>query len=204
LGKMEPMFTGIIEVCGKTKEISTGKGRLSIETGWPDVQAGESIAVNGACLTVRQSAKGLLVFDLSRETLQRTTLGRLRTGAPVNLERALRLSDRLGGHLVTGHVDGKGRIVNLRKIGSGKEMSVYFPTELRKYLFLKGAVAVEGVSLTVAGLSGSRFSAALVPYTLEKTNLGEKRVGDEVNLEVDILARYLIPIRTGIVERKLV
>ncbi|MBU2495663.1 MAG: riboflavin synthase [Candidatus Omnitrophota bacterium] len=185
------MFTGIIEEVGKVKETAGKKGVLVLETRFPDLRAGESVAVNGVCLTVSRTEKGLASFDLSPETLKKTGLGRLKIGRPVNLERALRLGDRVGGHLVTGHIDGKGKIMAVRKTGPGKEVTILFPAEIKKYLAVKGSVAIEGISLTVAGLSGNRLSVALVPYTLNKTNLGEKRVGDEVNLEVDIIARYL-------------
>ena len=185
------MFTGIIEEVGKVKEIAGKKGILVLETGFPDLRAGESVAVNGVCLTVKELRNGLATFDLSPETLKKTGLGRLKTGQPVNLERALRLGDRVGGHLVTGHIDEKGKIMAVKKTGAGKEITVLFPAEIRKYLAVKGSVTIEGVSLTIAGLSGNRFSVALIPCTLNKTNFGEKRVGDEVNLEVDIIARYL-------------
>ena len=185
------MFTGIIEEIGKVKEIAGKKGVLTLETSFSDLRAGESVAVNGVCLTAKELKNGLAIFDLSPETLKKTTLEKLKTKQPVNLERALRLSDRIGGHLVTGHIDGKGKIIAVRKTGPGKEVTILFPAEIKKYLAIKGSVAIEGISLTVTGLSGNRLSVALVPYTLNKTNLGEKRVGDEVNLEIDIIARYL-------------
>jgi riboflavin synthase len=162
-----------------------------VETGFADVQLGESIAVNGACLTVSRAESGVVGFDVSPETLKKTTLGSVGRGEAVNLERALRLSDRLGGHLVTGHVDAAGRIVALKGSGSGKEMAVIFPAELRRYLAPKGSVAVDGVSLTIAALHGCRVTLALVPHTLKSTNLAQKRVGDRVNLEIDPIARYL-------------
>jgi riboflavin synthase len=185
------MFTGIIEKIGKVKELSGKKGFLVLETGFLNLREGESVAVNGVCLTVSRTEKNLASFDLSPETLKKTSLARLKIGGPVNLERALRLGDRIGGHMVTGHIDGRGKILAIRKTGAGKEMTVLFPAEIKKYLAVKGSVAIEGISLTVAGLSGNRLSVALVPYTLSKTTLGEKRVGAEVNLEVDVIARYL-------------
>lgn len=201
------MFTGIIENIGKVPTPVQGKGTLSIDVSLTDVKPGESIAVNGVCLTVTRVTENKIWFDLSRETLTRTTLGRLKSGDVVNLEQALRLGDRIGGHLVTGHVDGKGRIVGIKKTagtpmsnwagtpisnwGEGKEMVILFPAELKKYIIKKGSVAMEGVSLTVAEVFGNRVSVALVPYTLNQTNLGKKRIGEEVNIEVDILARYL-------------
>ena len=185
------MFTGIIEEIGKVKEIAGKKGVLTLETSFSDLRTGESIAVNGVCLTISRTKNNLASFDLSPETLKKTSLGRLKIGQPVNLERALRLGDRIGGHLVTGHIDGKGKIIAVRKTGPGKEVTILFPAEIRKYLAVKGSVAIEGISLTVAGLSGNRLSVALIPYTLNKTNLGGKRVGGEVNLEVDIIAKYV-------------
>ena len=126
------MFTGIIEEVGKVKEVSGKKGILTLKTSFPDLRTGESIAVNGVCLTVSRTGKGLTSFDLSPETLQKTGLGKLKVGRPVNLERALRLGDRIGGHLVTGHIDGKGKILAVKKTGAGKEMTVLFPTEIKK------------------------------------------------------------------------
>ena len=185
------MFTGIIEEIGKVKEVAGKKGVLTLETSFSDLRAGESIAVNGVCLTVSRTGKNMASFDLSPETLKKTGLGNLKIGQPVNLERALRLGDRIGGHMVTGHIDGKGKILAIRKTSPGKEVTIFFPTEIKKYLAVKGSVAIEGVSLTISGFFGNRLSVALVPYTLNKTNLGKKRVGDEVNLEIDIIARYL-------------
>ena len=157
------MFTGIIEEVGKVKEVAGKKGVLSLETSFSDLRTGESMAVNGVCLTVKELKNGRADFDLSPETLKKTTLGKLKTGQPVNLERALRLGDRIGGHLVTGHIDGKGKILAIRKTGPGKEATILFPAEIRKYLAVKGSVSIEGISLTVAGLSGNRFSVALIP-----------------------------------------
>ena len=185
------MFTGIIEEIGKVKEVSGKKGVLILQTSFPDLRTGESVSVNGVCLTVSRTEKDLASFDLSPETLKKTSLGKLNAGQPVNLERALRLGDRIGGHLVTGHIDGKGKILAIRKTGPGKEVTILFPAEIKKYLAVKGSVAIEGISLTVSGVFGNRISVALIPYTLAKTNLGGKKVGDEVNLEVDIIARYL-------------
>jgi riboflavin synthase alpha subunit len=185
------MFTGIVEGLGKVRQVSPGRAGLEVETDLADVRLGESIAVNGACLTVSRVAPGVVGFDISPETLKKTTLGSAVKGGAVNLERALRLSDRLGGHLMSGHVDAAGRIVALKGSGSGREMAVLFPAELRRYLVPKGSVAVEGVSLTIAALHGCRATLALVPHTLKSTNLAKKRVGDRVNLEVDTLARYL-------------
>jgi len=185
------MFTGIIERLGTARRLLPGRTGLEVSADLADLRLGESVAVNGVCLTATRSAQGLAAFDLSPETLSRTTLGALKAGDKVNLERALRLCDRVGGHLVTGHVDGKGRIVAKKPSGGGQELTVLFPAALRRFLAVKGSIAVEGVSLTVAGLRGNRATVALVPFTLRNTNLGGKRMGDEVNLEIDLIARYL-------------
>ncbi len=185
------MFTGIIATTGRVRRTATGNKALVLDLALQDISEGESVAVNGVCLTVSATGEGWASFDLSRETRDKTTLGHLKAGSRVNIERALRLSDRLGGHLVTGHVDGKSRIARIRKVAQGREMTIALPRNLSKYLVGKGSVAVEGVSLTVGEVKGDGFTLFLVPFTLDRTTLGEKRVGDEVNLEVDILARYL-------------
>jgi riboflavin synthase len=152
---------------------------------------GESIAVNGACLTVATPVDGGFIADLSAETLRRTTLGSLSVRAKVNLERALRLGDRLGGHLVLGHVDATARILELRREGGFQVMRVELPGSLAQEVAEKGSVAVDGVSLTVAGVHGGWFEVALIPTTLSSTTLGDRRVGDRVNLETDVLAKYV-------------
>lgn len=184
------MFTGIIEAVGTVD--SLGRSRLAVRCDLAEVRAGDSVAVNGVCLTARGAgAGGRLEFDVSPETLTRTTLGALAPGDPVNLEQALRLCDRLGGHLVTGHVDAPGRVSVLRRAGNAVMMEIVAPPELAGYLVPKGSVAVEGVSLTVAVAAGGRFTVALVPQTIDRCNLGRKRPGAAVNIEIDILARYL-------------
>ncbi len=185
------MFTGIIEQLGRVKEIFPEKGIMVLETEISDLKPGESLSVNGICLTASRVDKKTVWFDISPETRRRTTIGNLKTGQKVNLERALKLSDRIGGHLITGHIDSKGRILSLKQTGAGREMTILFPAGLRKYIVPKGSIAVEGVSLTVNKVSGNRFSVVLVPYTLQQTTFNEKRVGEEVNIEVDIIARYL-------------
>jgi riboflavin synthase len=157
-----------------------------------DADIGASIAVNGTCLTVVDRGEDHLAFDLSEETLARTSFGRLAAGDPVNLERALTLSTRLGGHLVQGHVDGVGEVLAVRP-GSdgGAVVRVSAPASVRRYLVEKGSVCVDGVSLTVAGLDDEAFSVALIPHTLAVTTLGSLEVGDPVNLEVDVIAKYV-------------
>lgn len=184
------MFTGIVEERGS---VQTGGARLAVacEKVTGDAEVGHSIAVNGVCLTVVDRTAASLTFDLSGETLARTSLGGLAPGDPVNLERPLTLAARLGGHLVQGHVDAVGEIVSLEPDGGGVTMRVRVPEGLRRYLVEKGSVAVDGVSLTVAALESDGFAAALVPHTLEVTTLGARRPGDPVNLEMDVLARYV-------------
>ena len=155
------------------------------------LRVGESVAVSGVCLTVvRADARGFEA-EVSPETLRCTILGDLRPGEPVNLERALRLSDRLGGHVVTGHVDGVGRIATRRQEGNTHVLTVAVPENLRRYLIPKGSVAVDGVSLTVNAVLPEGFSVAIIPHTARLTTLGHKRAGDRVNLEMDLIGKYL-------------
>lgn len=189
------MFTGIIVEMGRLRRraVRPSGARLAIETAaFGDALApGASIAVNGVCLTVVECAEGIFTADLSEETLRRTTLGRLAIGSLVNLELPLAVGGRLGGHIVQGHVDGTARLV--QKIGStnGQVHRYSLPEELRRYVVRKGSIAVDGVSLTVADLGEEWFTVALVPETLRRTTLGRLDVGDEVNLEADILAKYV-------------
>ena len=166
--------------------------RLALR-GFPDASAleiGESVAVNGVCLTVRTRTAEGFVADLSRETLARTTLGALRSGDLVNLERSLRLGDRLGGHFVFGHVDAVGEIRTLAPEGDGQRLVVRVPPDFAGFVCDKGSVAVDGISLTMCDSTADEFAVALIPHTVEVTNLGSRRVGDRVNLEADMLARY--------------
>lgn len=189
------MFTGIVAGTGRVDFVtSRGKGRrLGIRPSFSlgRLRLGESVAVNGCCLTVAAKRGSLLEADLSRETLRVTNLGNLRRGDRVNLERPVRLSDRLGGHLVAGHVDGVGRILGVHKNGSGVEIRVGFPASLRRYLIPKGSVAVDGISMTVNRVTSREFTLVVIPHTLRKTNLAVCRRGDPVNLEVDIVGKYI-------------
>jgi riboflavin synthase len=196
------MFTGIIQAVGKIAAIEAkgGDACLRIETGKLDlsgVQAGDSIAVSGVCLTaVALTAQGFTA-DISRETLSCTTLGRLRAGDPVNLEKALTLATPLGGHLVSGHVDGIGAVVDRRADGRSLRLRFHAPENLAKYIAPKGSICVDGVSLTVNAVHGAEFEVNLVPHTLQETTLHRLQGGAEVNLEVDILARYLERLMLG-------
>jgi len=189
------MFTGIIERMGRVQRlIRQGDGaRLTIRLDgkWDDLRTGESIAVNGLCLTIVEKTRETFTMDLSPETLKRSALGGLRPGEIVNLERSLRPSDRIGGHFVTGHIDGIGRIEALVPEGNSIRAEYSVPPALAPYLVEKGSVAVDGISLTVASCKRERFTVSLIPYTLEKTNLKERKVGDKVNIEVDILGKYV-------------
>jgi riboflavin synthase len=192
------VFTGIVEERGTVREVGPHRLAVACRTVSADAEVGSSIAVNGCCLTVVEREEARLAFDLSEETLRRTALGRLAPGDPVNLERPLTLMSRLGGHLVQGHVDGVGTITALEPDETGGAwMSVRTPADLRRYLVEKGSIAVDGVSLTVAALGHDGFSVALIPHTLAATTLGAARVGDPVNLEVDVIAKYVETLMDG-------
>jgi riboflavin synthase len=185
------VFTGIVRELGRVEAVEpTGEG-VRLRVAAPGIASissiGDSVAVNGVCLTVTEASNGSLSFDAVRETLRRSTLGRLGEGAGVNVEPALHAGDPLGGHFVQGHVDGVGRVRRVTDEG----LEIEAPRELMRYCIEKGSIAVEGVSLTIASLDGNSFSVALVPHTREVTTLGRMAEGDEVNLEVDMLAKYI-------------
>lgn len=191
----EEMFSGIIADIGTITRTEDRNGglRLSVETyalGMDDVQLGDSIAVNGVCLTVVKKSSNEFSVDVSRETLD-CTVGLDRQGTLVNLEKALRLSDRLGGHLVSGHVDGVGEVVAFNDTGESWRLVVRAPHQLAKYIALKGSITINGVSLTVNQVAGSEFEVNLIPHTLSVTTLSELRAGAKVNLEIDLIARYV-------------
>jgi len=187
------MFTGIITRKGVFKGMRDGRQAMAVEASGiaAKVAPGDSVAVNGACLTVVKAEKGTLLFGLSRETLDRTSLGGLRPGDPLNLELPLTLSAPLGGHLVTGHVDAVGKVTRVVRRPPGRRLSVSFPAGLRPFLAPKGSVAVDGVSLTVAELGPAALEVELIPVTLETTTLGRLRAGAAVNLECDIIGKYV-------------
>ena len=189
------MFTGIVEVIGKVLRIERGQERadLVIEAGVAaqGAKPGDSIAVNGACLTVTGLEGECLTFHAVAETLQCTNLGELSPGSPVNLERAVRADQRLDGHVVQGHVDGMGRVREMRWLGESSEIVIEPPAGLERYLVEKGSVSVDGISLTVWGIQGGAFSVALIPYTLQVTNLRDAKAGSLVNLEADVIAKYV-------------
>ena len=190
------MFTGIIAAVGKIAAIekADGKATFRLATGKLDLSGlklGDSIAVNGACLTVVAFAGQEFSADLSRETLDCTTLGQLQPGAPVNLERALSLGDSLGGHLVTGHVDGVGTVVSLQPDADSVRLSIEVPEALARYVARKGSICVDGISLTVNAVAGRIFEVMIVPHTQVETVIRTYEPGTQVNIEVDMIARYL-------------
>ena len=189
------MFTGLIEELGRiaSREESEAGSRIviSAEIVTSDISAGDSIAVNGVCLTALDVTARSFAADVSPETLDRTTLGRLDIGSPVNLERAVTPATRLGGHMVQGHVDGRGTFVSAVAEGEFWTVTAGFPSELARYFVEKGSVAVEGISLTIAKLHDVSFEFAIIPKTWEMTNLSSLQKGDDVNLEVDVIAKYV-------------
>ncbi len=190
------MFTGIIQSVGEIARIvdEGESARVTIAAGGlplDDVGLGDSIAVSGPCLTVVEISDGHFTVDVSKETLSRTTLGAARTRTRVNLEKALRLSDRLGGHLVTGHVDGIGEVVERSELRDYVRFRIAAPAALARYIAEKGSICVDGVSLTVNAVAGRAFDLMIIPHTLQETTLGALAVAGRVNLEIDLVARYI-------------
>ena len=190
------MFTGIVETTGtlERKDEIGGDYRLVIHTGELSLagcRTGDSISVSGACLTMLDPTADRFTADVSQETLTVTTLGAVEEGGRVNLELAMGVDDRMGGHLVTGHVDGKARLLSRREDARAERFDFEVPHDLARYIARKGSVCLDGVSLTVNGVDGDRFSVCLIPHTMAITTLGDLQPGDEVNLEVDLIARYL-------------
>jgi riboflavin synthase len=189
------MFTGLIEDVGKIASLRLNKKSavLAVETRLPlrPIALGASIAINGACLTIVKKSRRTFTVDVSPETLDRTSLSSLASGSYVNLERSLRLQDRLGGHLVTGHVDGIGVVETIKPRGDFIFFSFRVPARIGALLVTKGSVAVDGISLTVNQCSRLRFSVAIIPFTLQHTNLRTRRVGDKVNIETDLVGKYV-------------
>lgn len=200
------MFTGLITDVGEIREVRGARAKsYRIKTGYvtSDLELGESIAVDGACLTVTSFDEHSFTVDASHETLERTTLGERKIGDRVHLERALRLGDRLGGHWVSGHIDGIGKIVRRQEIAGAVEFEVEAPREMAPLFIEKGSIAVDGVSLTINATRGHRFTIAIIPFTQGKTRLTDFRVGQNVNLEGDILGKYvqkLLGHRTGAID----
>lgn len=185
------MFTGIIQSLGRVR--SVGRSTLEIDTALGGFRGGDSVAVNGACLTVVPPVKkGRLFFEVSAETFRLTNLGSLKPGDPVNLEPALKAGDALGGHLVSGHVDARAKVLEIERLANGfTRFRVELPPALKGLVALKGSICMDGTSLTVTGVSSSWVETVLVPHTLKQTNLGSRKKGDVLNLEADLLARYV-------------
>jgi riboflavin synthase len=189
------MFTGIVQGFGTLKDVrQAGQGLvLTIHPVFSikDLQDGESIAVNGVCLTAATISRDEFSVEVSPETLSRTTLPGLRVGSRVNLEQALRLSDRLGGHLVSGHVDGIGEVIEKEHLSQFTLFTIAIPESLDRYIIEKGSVAIDGISLTVNSCSKGRFSVAIIPHTAKLTTMGFRNKGDKINIEVDIIGKYI-------------
>lgn len=188
------MFTGIVECCGEVtavESVETG-ARLTLEIPFASkLGVGESVAVNGCCLTATTIENGEAIFDLLAETLRVTNLGDLVVGSPVNLERALRASDRMSGHFVQGHVDCTSEVLELEALGQDHRLKIALPDNFSRYLIHKGSICVDGMSLTAAEVEDDSFTIWLIPHTMEVTNLKKRQVGERVNLEFDMLAKYL-------------
>jgi len=194
------MFTGLVQTTGLIADLERVGDELRLRVKAPlaaDLERGESVAVDGVCLTVTKHAEAWFEAVVSPETVSRTTFGLRAPRDRVNLERALRAGDRLGGHIVQGHVDGVGVVEAIRPEGSGVRVRVRFPAELSDFIVMKGSIAVDGVSLTVAGVDGRRFEVALIPETLAITRLREYSPGTPVNLEVDMMGRYVVEYLKG-------
>ena len=189
------MFTGLIEDVGRVRSWERRKdsGRLTLETDLAvrGMALGSSVAVNGACLTVVSKARGCFAVDVSPETLRRTNLQQVKPGDLVNLERPLRLGERLGGHLVTAHVDGIGKVISVRRTGQFFSFQFKVPVSLACFLVPKGSVAIDGISLTVNACRGGQFSVMIIPFTFQHTNLHRRKLGDKVNIETDIIGKYV-------------
>lgn len=190
------MFTGLVQGVGRlrSREMRDGDMRLIIDTGtlpFADAALGESIAVNGCCLTVVAFDRDSFAVDASNETLALTTLGGLHAGAALNLERAMQVQDRFGGHIVSGHVDGVGRVIDIQSDARAQRWRFVMPPSLAKYVAKKGSICVDGVSLTVNTADDDGFGVALIPHTISHTAFAHTRVGDAVNLEIDLVARYV-------------
>jgi riboflavin synthase len=188
------VFTGLVQSLGTVMAVERSEGGAAVSVATPlarEIAPGDSVAVNGVCLTATKVGPDTFSAEVMNETLARTSLGALDPGVEVNLELSLRATDRLGGHVVQGHVDGLGTIVSVREDGFARRVEIEPPPELLRYVVEKGSVAVDGVSLTVAELGSESFAVSLIPETLERTNLGQAEHGNRVNLEVDVLAKYV-------------
>jgi len=186
------LFTGIIETVAKVRSISRGSDFIELGVDVPfNTRDGDSIAINGVCLTVKFLEKGVAYFDVVKETLKRTNLSDLRIGSVVNLERSLKIDSRFDGHIILGHIDATGKIKSIRNKKYERIFSISYPFKLSPFITEKGSIAVDGISLTVVSTNNNTFDFSVIPYTYDHTNLYVRRVGDKVNIEVDIIARYI-------------
>ena len=185
------MFTGIIEEIGKLKSLNGGRIEISCEKILSDIKIGDSISTNGICLTVVDFGKNFFAADVMPETFRKTSLAEIQTGGVVNLERALKVGDRLGGHIVSGHIDGTGKILSMRTEGNAIFIEIQAENFLLKQIAAKGSVALDGISLTVVDANQENFSVSMIPHTREVTNFKFKRAGSLVNIETDVLAKYV-------------
>jgi riboflavin synthase len=188
------MFTGIVEKTVHVVGVADGPmfRRLTLANDWSDIKLGDSVAVNGCCLTIAQIDPGEIGFDVIKETLDKTNLGLLKAGAAVNVERSLRIGDRIDGHFVQGHIDGTGRLLDQVATAQEFRLKIQAPDQLGKFLSPKGSVAIDGVSLTIASVNGCEIEVALIPTTLKLTTLGSRSIGWPFNLEADILSKTIV------------
>ena len=185
------MFTGIIEELGKVVNISSNTITVGCETVLGNTKLGDSIAVNGVCLTVKKILEKSFTADISAETYRVTAFGELHAGNPVNLERAMKADGRFGGHIVSGHIDGKGKCLDCKKQGEFYNLTIELPSNLEKYVIKKGSITINGISLTIAEVNENRINIAIIPHTYENTNLKYLKNADFVNIEVDMVAKYI-------------
>ena len=185
------MFTGIIEELGKIRQITTNRIQIECKTVLTDIKIGDSIAVNGVCLTIIEIGKDFFTADISQETMRVTTFGELKSGNYVNLERAMAVNGRFGGHIVSGHIDSTGKIIGIKKQGDFYNLEAELDSKTSKYTVNKGSITIEGISLTIAKLNDNIITCAIIPHTFENTNLKTLTQGDYVNIETDILAKYI-------------
>lgn len=189
------MFTGLVESCGRVQTLTrtATEARLTVLTSLPteELKLGDSVSVNGACLTVVAKDKTTFTVDMSPETFERTTFNSMPREGRVNLERALRVGDRLGGHIVTGHIDTVGTVLSVEKHQNAVVIEIEVPAEYARYLVAKGSVAIDGISLTINAAESNKFSVSIIPHTLKETTLAECKSGDQVNIETDILGKYV-------------
>ena len=185
------MFTGIIEEVGKLKNFDGGRIEITCAKILSDMEIGDSISTNGICLTVTNFGKDFFTADVMPETVRKTSLGELQVGGAINLERAMKIDDRFGGHIVSGHIDGIGKILTIRPEGNAIFVDISAQSNILRQIAAKGSVAIDGISLTVVNSSTDKFSVSMIPHTLTVTNFKFKRVGSLVNIETDILAKYI-------------